>query len=200
MTQLLTRNLAIELLDHAGNADLLTSHTMDESDLEVPPLSSSPVFTLLLFCSLHPPPFLYSVISLASFFLVCVWCVYVHVVHVCMNQIPWLQSGFLGYNPDSLVTIRIPWLQSGFLGYNPDSLVIVLGDFNKGNLTQELPKYKQFIKCPTREGNTLDHSYSTISKAYHAVPRAALGHSDHTMVHLIPAYRQKLKRCKPAVI
>ena len=59
---------------------------------------------------------------------------------------------------------------------NPDSLVIVLGDFNKGNLTQELPKYRQFIKCPTREENTLDHCYSTISKAYHAVPRAALGH------------------------
>ncbi|XP_062309916.1 mitogen-activated protein kinase kinase kinase kinase 2-like isoform X1 [Osmerus eperlanus] len=34
VTQLLTRNLAIELLDHAGNADLLTSQTMDESDLE----------------------------------------------------------------------------------------------------------------------------------------------------------------------
>ena len=46
---------------------------------------------------------------------------------------------------------------------NLDSLVIVLG--NKGNLTQELPKYRQFIKCPTREGNTLDHCYSTISKA-----------------------------------
>ena len=28
---------------------------------------------------------------------------------------------------------------------NPDSLVIVLGDFNKGNLSHELPKYKQFI-------------------------------------------------------
>ena len=41
--------------------------------------------------------------------------------------------------------------------------------------------------------------YSTISKAYHAVPRAALGYSDHVMVHLTPAYRQKLKRCKPVV-
>ncbi|XP_075911483.1 uncharacterized protein LOC142906815 [Petromyzon marinus] len=82
---------------------------------------------------------------------------------------------------------------------NPDSLVIVLGDFNKGNLSHELPKYIQFIKCPTREGNTLDHCYTTVSRAYHAVPRAALGHSDHAMVHLIPAYRQKLKLCKPAV-
>ncbi|CAG5851099.1 unnamed protein product [Menidia menidia] len=81
----------------------------------------------------------------------------------------------------------------------PDSLVIVLGDFNKGNHTHELPKYRQLIKCPTREDNILDHCYTTISNAYHAVPRAALGHSDHVMVHLIPAYRQKLKLCKPAV-
>lgn len=81
----------------------------------------------------------------------------------------------------------------------PDSLVIVLGDFNKGNLSHELPKYRQFIKCPTREENTLDHCYTTVGNAYHAVPRAALGHSDHNMVHLIPAYRQKLKLCKPVV-
>src|SRR4029434_3536713 len=70
---------------------------------------------------------------------------------------------------------------------------IVLGDFNKGNLTRELPKYKQFIKCPTREENILDHCYTTVSSAYHAVPRAALGFAYHVMVHLIPAYRQKLK-------
>ncbi|KAK3548591.1 hypothetical protein QTP70_014845 [Hemibagrus guttatus] len=82
---------------------------------------------------------------------------------------------------------------------NPDALVIVLGDFNKGNLSHKLPKYKQFIKCPTREGNVLDHCYTTISGAYRAVPCAALGQSDHIMVHLIPAYRQKLKLCKPVV-
>ncbi|KAK3531512.1 hypothetical protein QTP70_023859 [Hemibagrus guttatus] len=35
---------------------------------------------------------------------------------------------------------------------NPDALVIVLGDFNKGNLSHKLPKYKQFIKCPTERG------------------------------------------------
>ncbi|KAK0149989.1 hypothetical protein N1851_009222 [Merluccius polli] len=82
---------------------------------------------------------------------------------------------------------------------NPDYLVIVLGDFNKGNLTHDLPKYRQVIKCPTRGENILDHCYTTVRDAYHAVPRAALGHSDHVMVHLIPAYRQKLKLCKPVV-
>ena len=70
--------------------------------------------------------------------------------------------------------------------------------------TQEIspanfPKYKLCIKCPTREENILDHCYTTVSSAYHAVPRAALGLSDHVMVHLIPAYRQKLKLCKPVV-
>ncbi|XP_076735994.1 uncharacterized protein LOC143412342 [Maylandia zebra] len=81
----------------------------------------------------------------------------------------------------------------------PDSLIIALGDFNKANLSHELPKYKQYIKCPTREERTLDHCYSTISGAYRAVPRASLGLSDHVMIHLIPAYRQRLKLSKPVV-
>ena len=82
---------------------------------------------------------------------------------------------------------------------NPDYLVIVLVDYNKGNLTHDLPKYRQVIKCPNRGENILDHCYTTVRDAYHAVPRAALGHSDHVIVHLIPAYRQKLKLCKPVV-
>ncbi|TWW53073.1 NACHT, LRR and PYD domains-containing protein 12 [Takifugu flavidus] len=81
----------------------------------------------------------------------------------------------------------------------PDALVIVLGDFNQSNLRYELPRYKQFIKCPTRAENTLDHCYTTVKDAYRAVPRAALGLSDHVMVHLIPTYRQKLKLIKPSV-
>ena len=82
---------------------------------------------------------------------------------------------------------------------NTYSPIIVIGDFNKGNLTHELPKYKQLVKCPTREENTLDHCYSTISRAYRAVSHAALGLSDHALIHLIPAYKQKLKISKPAV-
>ncbi|TWW63440.1 hypothetical protein D4764_03G0004480, partial [Takifugu flavidus] len=81
----------------------------------------------------------------------------------------------------------------------PDALVIVLGDFNQSNLRYELPRYKQFIKCPTRAENTLDHCYTTVKDAYRAIPRAALGLSDHVMVHLIPTYRQKLKQTKPSV-
>ena len=58
---------------------------------------------------------------------------------------------------------------------NPDSFVIVVGDFNRGNLSHELPKYRQLIKCPTREENTLDHCYTTLKKAYHAVPTRCIG-------------------------
>ncbi len=82
---------------------------------------------------------------------------------------------------------------------HPDSVLIILGDFNQANLSRELPKYRQHVTCPTREGNILDHCYTTIKKTYHSVPRAALGLSDHCLVHLIPTYRQNLKSAKPVV-
>ncbi len=77
-----------------------------------------------------------------------------------------------------------------------DSVLIILGDFNKANLSRELPKYRQHVTCPTRDRNILDHCYTAIKEAYHSVPRAALGLSDHCLVHLIPTYRQKLKSAK----
>jgi len=79
----------------------------------------------------------------------------------------------------------------------PDSVLIILGDFNKAILSRELPKYRQHVTCPTRDSNTLDHCYTAIKDAYRSVPRAALGLSDHCLVHLIPTYRQKLKSAKP---
>ncbi|XP_052407385.1 uncharacterized protein LOC127952722 [Carassius gibelio] len=82
---------------------------------------------------------------------------------------------------------------------HPDSVLIILGDFNKANLSRELPKYRQHVTCPTRDSNILDHCYTTIKDAYHSVPRAALGHSDHCLIHLIPSYKQKLKSAQPVV-
>ncbi len=82
---------------------------------------------------------------------------------------------------------------------HPDSVLIILGDFNKANLSRELPKYRQHITCPTRDSNILDHCYTAIKDAYHSVPRAALGLSDHRLVHLILTYRQKLKSAKPVL-
>ncbi len=82
---------------------------------------------------------------------------------------------------------------------HPDSVLIILGDFNKANLSRELPKYRQHITCPTRDSNILDHCYTAIKDTNHSVPRAALGLSDHCLVHLIPTYRQKLKYAKPVL-
>ncbi len=82
---------------------------------------------------------------------------------------------------------------------HPDSVLIILGDFNKANLSRELPKYRQHITCPTRDSNILDHCYTALKNAYHSVPRAALGLSDHCLVHLIPTYWQKLKSAKPVL-
>ncbi|KAL0146691.1 hypothetical protein M9458_058031 [Cirrhinus mrigala] len=81
----------------------------------------------------------------------------------------------------------------------PDSPLIILGVFIKANLSRELPKYRQHVKCPTRDSNILDHCYTTMKDAYHSVPRAALGLYDHCLVHLIPTYRQKLKAAKPVL-
>ncbi len=81
----------------------------------------------------------------------------------------------------------------------PDSFIIILCDFNKANLTRELPKYRQHITCPTRDSNILDHCYTVLKDVYHSVPCSALGLSDHCLVHLLPAYRQELKSAKPVV-
>uniref|UniRef100_A0A1A8PUX4 Reverse transcriptase domain-containing protein n=1 Tax=Nothobranchius rachovii TaxID=451742 RepID=A0A1A8PUX4_9TELE len=81
----------------------------------------------------------------------------------------------------------------------PDSVLIILGDFNQAKLNTELPKYRQHIRCPTRGKNILDHCYTVLKGAYHSVPRAALGLSDHNLIHLIPTYKQKLKSVKPAI-
>ncbi len=80
-----------------------------------------------------------------------------------------------------------------------ESVLIILEDFNKANLSRELPKYRQHITCPTRDSNALDHCYTTIKNGYNSVPWAALGLSDHCLVNIIPTYRQKLKSAKPVI-
>ncbi len=82
---------------------------------------------------------------------------------------------------------------------HPDSVLIIPRNFNRANLSHELPKYRQHITCPTRDSNLLDHCYTIIKDAYHSVPWAALGLSDHYLFHLIPTYRQKLISAKPVL-
>ncbi len=43
------------------------------------------------------------------------------------------------------------------------------------------------------------YNYTVLKDAFHSVPRTALGLSDHCLVHLLPAYWQKLKSAKPVV-
>ena len=82
---------------------------------------------------------------------------------------------------------------------NPGSISIVLGDFNHTILKKGLHMFYQHVSCATRLVNTIDHCYTTIKGAYRSLKRAPLGNSDHNMVHLIPTYRQQLKREKPTV-
>ncbi len=92
-----------------------------------------------------------------------------------------------------------PELESFFINcklfYFPPQL-LSLSTLTKVTSAMNSSKYRQLIKCPTREENILDHCHTTVNRAYYTIPWAALGHSDHVMVHLIPAHRQKLKLCK----
>lgn len=104
--------------------------------------------------------------------------------------------------PQACVTVALQQLADQITDVerkHPDSLLIILGDFNRANLSHELRKYRQHVTCPIRHVNILDHCYTTIKDAYRSVPRAALGLSDHCLIHLIPTYRQKLKSAKPVV-
>ncbi len=154
-------------------------------------LSSLSLSPILLFLSLSPPSLLTFPAAFFFFFLLSL-------------------SGFLC----PLVLSIIVWLNKSvykikLINKNkkithaeqryPDSFIVILSDFNKANLTRKLPKYRQHITCPTRDSNILDHCYTVLKDAYHSVPSAALGLSGHSLVHLLPAYRQKLKSSKPVL-
>lgn len=73
--------------------------------------------------------------------------------------------------------------------------IIILGYFNRANLNHELPKYRQYIKCPTREKSSIDHCYNILKGCWLLCPPSPpdLGHSDHHLVvcRLLPPYKQK---------
>ena len=86
----------------------------------------------------------------------------------------------------------IHWL----LSPSPDSPCSVLGDFNKCRLNQVLPHFKQYAMCLTYKDKTIDLYYGNIPGAFTSRPLSGLSRSDHNMVHLVPAYRQKLKQLR----
>ncbi|KAI3372314.1 hypothetical protein L3Q82_022811 [Scortum barcoo] len=74
------------------------------------------------------------------------------------------------------------------------------GDFNRANLSYELAKVQtahQVSHQGHKHPGPLLHNFK--GRLSRSVPRAALGVSDHSLVHLILTYRQKLKSAKPVV-
>lgn len=78
-----------------------------------------------------------------------------------------------------------------------DQPVMLLGDFNTCDVSKHLPHLHQYVTHPTRRHNILDKCYLNVPDAY--VDRVAppLGRSDHNVVHLLPSYRQLVKRERP---
>lgn len=100
-----------------------------------------------LFILCHP---LYSPRKFSSFFLACVYIL-----------------------AAADITAAVDTLDEQTMGVesqHPDSFGVVLGDFNKANLSQALPKYRQQVTCTGRGENTLDHCYCTICQAYYFCP------------------------------
>ena len=85
------------------------------------------------------------------------------------------------------------------LSRSVDQPVFILGDFNTCDITKHLPNLHQYVTCPTRLDKTLDLCYGNVPGAYAAKCRPPLGRSDHNVVHLLPKYRQKLKREGPRI-
>ena len=83
---------------------------------------------------------------------------------------------------------------------HPDAVKIVMGDFNSLKMDSHLPHYKQFVTFPTRDDKILDMFYCNIKGSYSAYKKAPLGASDHNMIHLLPKYRQIIKREKPTEV
>lgn len=80
-----------------------------------------------------------------------------------------------------------------------DQPVFIMGDFNMLSLSPHLPTLNQYITCPTRSTRTLDLCFGNIEDAYKPVCRPPIGKSDHNVIHLLPKYRQLVKRVKPSV-
>uniref|UniRef100_A0A670JPL4 Reverse transcriptase domain-containing protein n=1 Tax=Podarcis muralis TaxID=64176 RepID=A0A670JPL4_PODMU len=81
---------------------------------------------------------------------------------------------------------------------HPDGAFVVAGDFNRADLRTVLPKFHQYVDCPTRGGNTLDRVYSSIMHGYKTKPLPNLGQSDHISLLMIPSYRPLVRRIRPS--
>jgi hypothetical protein len=79
----------------------------------------------------------------------------------------------------------------------PDAAKVILGDFNRCKVNSHLTSFHQLVKCPTRDNAILDLFFCNVKDAYKVLTKPPLGNSDHILIHMIPKYRQTLKRFKP---
>ena len=84
-------------------------------------------------------------------------------------------------------TVRAPQLIS------PHAPCFVLGGFNHCDLRAVSPSLKQYVTSLTRQDNILDRCYGNIPHAYRSAALPANGTSDHNAVHLLPAYKPRIK-------
>ena len=80
---------------------------------------------------------------------------------------------------------------------SPEAPIFIAGDFNQCRLDNVLPDFQQYIDIPIRNEATLDLCYGNIPKAYTSKTCHQLGSSDHVNIHLVPTYKQKLKKASP---
>ncbi|KAL2103161.1 hypothetical protein ACEWY4_000029 [Coilia grayii] len=78
---------------------------------------------------------------------------------------------------------------------HPDAPAIIAGDLNHCQLDAVLPGFYQVVKGETRKDRLLDKCYVNVKDAYGSKIRPPIANSDHNVVHLIPTYKSKLKRC-----
>ena len=74
-----------------------------------------------------------------------------------------------------------------------DAPNFVVGDFNNTELRPYLATYEQYFTCPTRQDKTIDLCYGNIPRAFRSFALPPIGNSDHKTVHLVPAYRPRVK-------
>lgn len=115
---------------------------------------------------------------------------------VCVAYVPLYVPSEKTKTVASAISASVSALQSQY----PDAPVLIMGDLNACTLVSELPSLQQYVTCPTRGRKIIDVCYGSIPNAYSCQPLPQLGRSDHSTVHLMPKYKQRLKREKPRFI
>ena len=86
--------------------------------------------------------------------------------------------------------------------FSPDSPKLILGDVNHCNLDHVLPNFEKCIYKHMFMDYHGQHSLSmfcSVPDSYKSLIRIGIGNSDHSVIHLLPKYRQKLKSMKTEV-